>query len=224
MKIAAIQHFSMLDYPEKMSAIIFTQGCPLRCAYCHNPDLQQIKQETISFDEVINFLKSRIGLLEGVVFSGGEPLLQPDLYKAMLQIKNLGFYIGLHTSGYLYKKFCEVLPIVDWIGFDIKTSFKNYEQITGVSGSGNIAEKSFLKMLEYRDKLKFEIRTTVDTRNITFNELQEIAHFLERNSIREWILQQCILRNKNKDDVILSLPNENELKELRRIINIKVRS
>lgn len=224
MKIAAIQHFSMLDYPGKMSAIIFTQGCPLRCSYCHNAELQTISPGTIPFSDVISFLKSRVGLLEGIVFCGGEPLFQPDLYEAMVQIKKLGFAVGLHTSGYIYERFCEILPVVDWVGFDIKTTFKNYEKITGVSNSGNIAEKSFIKMLKHRSNLDFEIRTTVDSRYISFDDLLEIAHFLKDNNVKEWVLQQCVLRYEDKDDVALSLPNNAELEKLKKVINIKVRS
>lgn len=223
MNIAGIQHFSLLDYPGKMSAIIFTQGCLLRCTYCHNQTLQTISSGSISLDEVLNFLTTRVGLLEGVVFSGGEPLLQRDLYDAMVQVKNLGFNIGLHTSGAVPSQFEKVLPVVNWVGFDIKTTFNNYEQITKIPNSGELAQSSFMKLLNFRDSVNFEVRTTVDSRYIKFEDLEKIAEFLKKNNIHEWILQQCILRYSDRDDVTLQLPSNDELKRLQKIIKVKVR-
>ena len=223
MNIAGIQHFSLLDYPGKMSAIIFTQGCPFRCTYCHNQELQPVSTGNISFEKVLEFLKTRIGLLEGVVFSGGEPLLQHDLYDAMVQVKNLGFDIGLHTSGAIPSQFEKVLPVVNWVGFDIKTTFNNYEQITRIPNSGRLAQSSFMKLLNFRDSVDFEIRTTVDNRYIKFEDLEKIAEFLKENDIHEWVLQQCILRHPNMEDIYLPLLNRNELEKLQSIVNIILR-
>lgn len=223
MNIAGIQHFSLLDYPGKMSAIIFTQGCPFRCTYCHNQELQPVSAGNISFEEVLEFLGTRVGLLEGVVFSGGEPLLQYDLYDAMVQVKNLGFDIGLHTSGAIPSQFEKVLPVVNWVGFDIKTTFNNYEQITRIPNSGRLAQSSFMKLLNFRDSVDFEIRTTVDNRYIKFEDLEKIAEFLKENDIHEWVLQQCILRYSDRDDVTLQLPSDDDLARLQKIIKVKIR-
>lgn len=223
MNIAGIQHFSLLDYPGKMSAIIFTQGCPFRCTYCHNQELQPVSAGNISFEEVLEFLETRVGLLEGVVFSGGEPLLQYDLYDAMVQVKNLGFDIGLHTSGAIPSQFEKVLPVVNWVGFDIKTTFNNYEQITRIPNSSRLAQSSFMKLLNFRDSVDFEIRTTVDNRYIKFEDLEKIAEFLKENDIHEWVLQQCILRYSDRDDVTLQLPSDDELARLQKIIKVKIR-
>ena len=133
--IGGILHFSLLDYPDKISAVLFTQGCPLRCVYCHNPDFQDPSiKNNITFDDVIKFLNTRIGLLEGVVFSGGEPLLQEHLYEAMERVKDMGFLIGLHTSGVIYDNFVKILPLLDWVGFDIKQIFNKYYDVDIMKG------------------------------------------------------------------------------------------
>lgn len=244
MKIAAILHFSMLDYPGKLSAVLFTQGCPLRCVYCHNPKFQDAKLDrNIQFEQVIQFLKTRINLLEGVVFSGGEPLLQPDLYDSIIQIKELGFEIGIHTSGAIYKNFKKILPIVDWVGFDFKTTWNDYFTITQVEN--NDIKKSFIALIN--SNVKYEIRTTVDSRFITFDHLTNMAKFLSENKVKEWVLQECILRNYldrdyqdryyqdrsyqdnnylddyHLDDYHLALPSKDEIDKLSKIIKIKVR-
>ena len=221
MKVGGLQKFSTLDYPGKLSAVIFCQGCPLKCVYCHNQDLQNFATaEQISFAEVIEFLKSRVGLLDAVVFSGGEPLSQSDLQDAISEVKKLGFLIGLHTSGIVPQRFEEIISLVDWIGFDIKTVFSDYEKITQVRGSGQLAEKSFLIMLEQHSN--FEIRTTVDTRLISENDLIEIAKTLADNKISEWILQECILRDQTPVQK-LPLPDQNIIEKISKYVAVKIR-
>lgn len=223
MNIAGVQHFSLLDYPGKISAIIFTQGCPFRCTYCHNQELQSVSAGNIPFEKVLEFLKKRVGLLEGVVFSGGEPLLQPDLYDAIVSVKDLGFDIGLHTSGAVPSQLRTVLPIVNWVGFDIKTTFKNYEQITKIPNSGKLVQASFMELLKHRDSVDFEIRTTVDSRYVKFEDLLRIADCLKRNNINKWVLQQCVLRYKKQEDITLPFPDSSHIDTLRKIIDIDVR-
>ena len=100
--ISGIQKTSLLDYPDKISAIVFTQGCNFRCGYCHNPGLLQVnsKKDIYSVDVFFEFLKNRVGKLDGVVITGGEATLQKDLIPFMQEVKNLGFLIKLDTNGY----------------------------------------------------------------------------------------------------------------------------
>ena len=219
MKVAALLPFSLLDYPGKISAVIFTQGCPLRCVYCHNPDFQNFAAPgKLDFSDVIDFLKKRIGLLDGVVFSGGEPLLQSDLYDAMEEAKSMGFLIGLHTSGAIYNNFINILKLTDWIGFDFKMPFSSYDTITQVKNLE--IEKSFEALIN--SAVDYEIRTTVDSRFITRERLMEMAHFLVRHKVKEWILQECILRGER--DIHLALPSEEEIQELSKILPVSIRS
>ena len=219
--VAALLRFSLLDYPDKISAVLFTQGCPLRCVYCHNPDFQNPNVETnTSFDDVVQFLNTRIGLLEGVVFSGGEPLLQNDLYDAMKTIKDMGFLIGLHTSGCIYNNFVKVLPLLDWIGFDIKQVFNKYIEITQINNSELQVIKSFNELI--KSNIKYEIRTTVDTRYISQKDMISIAKYLQSNNVKEWTLQKCILRNE-EENINIPFLSDNDAKELEQYIKINIR-
>lgn len=219
--IGGILHFSLLDYPDKMSAVLFTQGCPLRCVYCHNPEFQDpsIKNDII-FNNVIEFLNARVGLLEAVVFSGGEPLLQKRLYEAIQKVKSMGFLVGLHTSGIIYDNFIKVLPLLDWVGFDIKQVFNKYYEITQIKNSQVQIIKSFNALIN--SNIDYEIRTTVDTRYINYEDMVSIAKYLNKNNVKEWTLQKCILRNNNENINIPFLSN-NEILELEKYIKINIR-
>ncbi len=221
LKIGAVLKFSTLDYPGKLSAVIFCQGCLNRCVYCHNPDFIPILSTSpTDFTEVLNFLKTRQGLLDAVVFSGGEPLIQAGLSDAVEQIKSLGFLTGLHTSGVNSKMLKEIIGQIDWIGFDIKTVFNKYEIITQNKISGKLAEESLDIILQ--SNIPYEVRTTVDSRYITMEDLQNIASMLNGKGIGKWVLQECILRNDNNKEK-LSLPNEDEIKLLQQFVEVEIR-
>ncbi|WP_301232749.1 radical SAM protein, partial [Turicimonas muris] len=101
LRIAGVTRFTTIDFPGFLSAVVFLKGCPWKCLYCQNPELQlkefSENEEAVSWDYLENFLKKRIGLIDGVVFSGGEPLTDPALYEAVQTAKKLGYKIGLHT-------------------------------------------------------------------------------------------------------------------------------
>lgn len=219
--IGAVLKFSTLDYPGKLSAVIFCQGCSNNCVYCHNPDFIPIKTNSaVSFEKIVDFLQTRQGLLEAVVFSGGDPLIQNDLYSAMLQIKSMGFLVGLHTSGVNPKRLREIIDITAWIGFDIKTTFEKYETITRNKISAQLAKESLDIIL--KSNIAYEIRTTVDSRYITFEDLECIAKSLKGLGIQKWVLQECILRSKEGEQK-LSLPNTDEIEQLKKYIEVEVR-
>ena len=218
--IGALLKFSTLDYPGQLSAVIFCQGCPNHCVYCHNPEFIPYKSSSlVNFNEVFDFLSSRRGLLDAVVFSGGEPLVQDGLLSAMEQVKSLGYLIGLHTSGANPRKLREVLPYTDWVGLDIKTVFNKYDTMTGRVNSGDIALASLDILLS--SNIEYEIRTTVDTRYISFDDLCSIAQMLSERSVTKWVLQECILRGDHDEHI--ALPNNDEIDKLREIIDIEIR-
>lgn len=160
MHVGGLERWSMVDWPGELVATVFCQGCSWRCPYCHNAVLRPATSETeIPEADVMTFLNKRKGLLDGVVFSGGEPLLQGDLFEVMTAVKALGYRIGLHTGGPSPERFAKVLPLVDWVGFDIKAPFDEYDRITRVPGSGAKAKESLkLLLLSAAD---YELRTTV---------------------------------------------------------------
>lgn len=161
LKVGGLTRCTTIDYPGALAAVVFCQGCPWRCAYCHNRHLlPQQGGELIKWDGIVSFLERRRGLLEAVVFSGGEPTQQPGLMDAMAAVKGLGFLIGLHTAGAFPGGLERVLPLTDWVGMDIKAPFGEYEGITGVLGSGQTARLS--AQLVRQSGVRHQFRTTLD--------------------------------------------------------------
>src|SRR5689334_15533531 len=111
LRIGGLTPLSTTDYPGQLAAVVFCQGCPWRCSYCHNPHLLSARaKHALGWDDVAAFLSRRRGLLDAVVFSGGEPLAQAALPDAMRQTKAMGYRIGLHTGGAYPPRLVAVLP------------------------------------------------------------------------------------------------------------------
>ena len=143
LRVGGLTRCSATDYPGKLAAVVYCQGCAWRCGYCHNPELQATgARDAIAWSEVLLFLRRRTGLLDAVVFSGGEPTLQRGLASAMRDAKALGYLVGLHTAGIVPRRLAEVLPLVDWVAMDVKAPFAEHARVTGVRGSGARARAS----------------------------------------------------------------------------------
>ncbi|RJO61398.1 anaerobic ribonucleoside-triphosphate reductase activating protein [candidate division WS5 bacterium] len=162
MKIAGLVKNSLIDYPGKITAIVFTQGCNFRCPYCHNPDLVDLKHKNplIPESEVFGFLNKRKGLLEAVTITGGEPTLQKDLLKFISKVKNLGYFVKLDTNGTNPDVLIKAIDknLVDYIAMDIKHSLGGYALVTGY-----YELKSIKKSIEtiMGSGVEYEFRTTV---------------------------------------------------------------
>ena len=188
MILGGIQPFTTIDYPNKLAAVFFSKGCPLRCPYCQNPSLQQVSNKSdLAWSIAEQFMKSRKGLLDAVVFSGGEPLIQYDLKEAMLYAKENGFLVGLHTSGVSLSAFERVISVVDWVGLDVKTCFDLYNERLGCSG--NIQTEQCLDLLLKLNK-DFEVRTTLDPRVISVDELMCLAKCLSNKGVKTFAIQE----------------------------------
>jgi len=143
LRVGGLTRLSACDYPGKLAAVVFCQGCAWRCGYCHNPELQASRgAREIPWHDVRAFLERRRGLLDAVVFSGGEPTLQSGLADAMREVKAMGFLVGLHTAGAVPGRLAEVLPLVDWVAMDLKGGFDAHERVTRVPGSARRARRS----------------------------------------------------------------------------------
>lgn len=191
LRVGGLTALSASDYPGELAAVVYCQGCPWRCGYCHNPHLLPAESDSgIAWDEILGFLRRRRGLLDAVVFSGGEPTAQPGLAQAMRAAKALGYRVGLHSAGIYPRRFAEVLPLADWVGFDAKAPFDAaYARITGMRASGEAALASARLLLA--SGVDCEFRTTWHARYLPPDELDRLAATLADLGVRRYVLQQC---------------------------------
>lgn len=188
LRVGGLTPLSTTDWPGMLAAVVFCQGCPWRCGYCHNPDLiPSCGENEIPWQDVLAFLRRRQGLLDGVVFSGGEPTVQAGLADAMREVRALGFKIGLHTGGMVSKRLADVLPLVDWVGMDVKAPFADYPRITGVAGSGGRALEGLQHVIE--SGVAHEIRTTVHPALLSDADLVWLGHDLAARGVRNYVIQ-----------------------------------
>jgi pyruvate formate lyase activating enzyme len=195
LKIAGFVPLSTVDKPGDLTATVFTRGCTWRCSYCHNPHL--LDGEAADADEtgswnwerIMAFLDTRRGLLDGVAFSGGEPTIHAGLADAMREVRHAGFVAYLHTGGPLPTALGQVLPLLAWVGFDVKAPFNEYERVTGVEGSGAPARESLRLLI--KSGVPFEVRTTVHSDQLDLPALERLADDLASEGIGAWVLQTC---------------------------------
>ena len=214
MKIGGLQKFSLLDYPEHLSAIIFTKGCNFRCQYCYNPmlvwpegaskpknidssengnhkfsdeEIEEVNSE-ISENDLFDFLNKRVGKLEGIVITGGEPTLHPDLPEFIDKIRDLGFKIKLDTNGTnpeMIKKLI-VNKQINYIAMDLKGTEESYSEVTGVPVNLENIKKSITIIME--SNLPYEFRTTVVPELVKLEDISLMGEMIK--GADKWFLQQ----------------------------------
>lgn len=190
LRVGGFIPLSTVDYPGALAAVVFCQGCSWRCRYCHNPKLlPSVGSEEIAWADIINFLKRRQGLLDAVVFSGGEPTLQNFLHNAIDQVKNLQYKIGLHTAGSVPERLNKILPLINWVGFDIKAPEHSHHNITSVSNSGAVAWESINLIIN--SSVDYEIRITLHPSLISPSELNDTLIRLKKLGAKKIIVQKC---------------------------------
>ncbi len=188
LRIGGLQPLTTLDYPDHLACVLFCQGCAWRCRYCHNPELIRSSGPTDwDWDRVLNFLRQRQGLLQAVVFSGGEATLQPALPSAMRRVRELGFKVGLHSAGIKPASFDRALAQCDWVGFDVKALEEEVALITGVSASGQANWRSLELLLE--SGVAYECRTTVHWNLSDCRRLQRLGERLAALGVRRFAVQ-----------------------------------
>lgn len=178
MLIYGLQKLSLLDYPGKLAATIFTGGCNLRCPFCHNASLvtRSSECERISEDEVLSFLEKRKGLLDGVCITGGEPLLQDDLADFIIKVREMGFLIKLDTNGALPEKLDSLIrrSLVDYVAMDIKNSFEKYPLTVGIPDFDPTPVFESAKIL-MQGAIPYEFRTTLVRAFHTDEDIEKIG-------------------------------------------------
>ncbi len=189
MQIGGVQKTSLLDFPDKISAIVFTQGCNFRCGYCHNPELIVLKNEPAwTMPAFFDYLNTRKGKLDGVVITGGEPCLQADLKDFITEIKKLGFAVKLDTNGTFPDKLQGLLPYLDYIAMDIKAPLDKYSTITNT----NINTDKILESINIikNSGVDYEFRTTVVKSQLSFEDFKEIGKLIK--GARRYYLQKFV--------------------------------
>lgn len=180
MKLCGLQKTTLLDYPGHVAATVFLGGCNFLCPFCHNSQL--IKREvtpSFSEDEIMDFLKKRKGILEGVCITGGEPTLNGDLEAFIEKIKNLGYLVKLDTNGYQPKVLKKLVlqGLLDYVAMDIKAGKSNYPKASGIAGIRmNQVEESAAFLMEKH--VPFEFRTTVVKGIHSQEDFDEIGQWL----------------------------------------------
>lgn len=174
--VAGVVPLSTVDFPDRLALVVFTQGCPWHCGYCHNAGLRTLSQPASwwSWQRVCELLDERRGFLEAVVFSGGEPTLHRGLETALRTARSKGFLTGLHTAGMFPERLPQLLQWLDWVGLDIKAPLdERYIQLTGDGQSVAKVLASLVLLQSWR--VPFQLRTTVGPGALSqpdFNELR----------------------------------------------------
>lgn len=184
MLISGVQKFTLLDFPERTACIVFTPGCNFRCGYCHNPEfvlpekIKELKSNMIPETAVFNFLRQRKNLLDGVVITGGEPTIMPDLGDFIKKVKMLGFLVKLDTNGNKPEILEDLInkAMLDYIAMDVKTSFDHYENFAGEMIKLEDIKKS-IKLIK-NSRMDYEFRTTLVKEIHTQEVLKQMAQML----------------------------------------------
>ncbi len=196
--IAGFEPFSACDWPGKLAAVVFLQGCPWRCGYCHNFDIIDPKKPgVVAWEYVIEALESRRGLLDGVVFSGGEPTRQQAIVQAAQQVKDLGFDVGLHTGGAYPHRIEQLLPYLDWVGLDIKATPQKYAAVTGVPGDGSVALESLRTLIAAG--IEVQVRTTLDPLVLDEDDILEIRERVYAMGVTDYVVQRVRTEGTNPE-------------------------
>ncbi len=173
MKISGVEKLSLVDYPGRMCATLFTSGCNLRCPYCHNSGLVFNKYDAIDNEEIFEFLEMRKGMLDAVCISGGEPTLQKDLVDFITRLKVMGYKVKLDTNGTnpLIVTYLIGFKMIDYIAMDIKNCWDKYPETTDSNVCVPDVQQSFLAIIG--NDVNYEFRTTL------------ISEFHDEESIRK---------------------------------------
>ena len=225
MEFVGIDKFSLLDYDEKVSVVLFSPACNFRCPFCHNGESVLNANTPIPFDEILEFLKSRVGLIDAVVFTGGEPTIMPELVDRIRQVKDLGFLTKLDTNGTNPGIVEELLNegLLDYVAMDIKNSESRYAETAGCPGIRMENIKKTIEILE-NSGLNYEFRTTLVKEFHDEQSVREMANlvkgakalylqkFVDREGVIQKDLHDISIEEANKFREILSKVVPTELR------------
>jgi pyruvate formate lyase activating enzyme len=180
MRIGGLQKLSLVDFPERVSAVIFTTGCVFRCGFCYNKELvTQPFAPRIAEEDVFAFLKKRRGLLDGVVVTGGEPTLHADLSEFLQNIRALGYAVKLDTNGFFPERLSPLLKnkLVDYVAMDIKAPLQRYSEVVNMPVPAKRIQKSICAIME--SGVPYEFRSTVVEGAHTVDDIEGMARLIQ---------------------------------------------
>jgi pyruvate formate lyase activating enzyme len=210
------QKFSLLDFPGRSSAILFTQGCPFRCPFCHNPELINPAQgmfAPVTEEEILDFLGTRQGKLDGVVITGGEPTLHRDLPDFIRRLKEMNFAVKLDTNGSNPEILERIIrnDLVDYIAMDYKSPLERYARHTNSSIDTDHIRASVVLIRE--SGVDHEFRTTVVKEQLSPEDILQIGR--ELNGVKKYILQKFLpTKTLDPDFMNMTTYTDEEFEEL----------
>jgi pyruvate formate lyase activating enzyme len=216
MHLAGLQKTTLVDFPGTVACTIFTQGCPFRCHFCHNPELVLPDQfgHLISNEDFIDFLMSRLGKLEGVCITGGEPLINPDIEQFISHIKALGFKVKLDTNGFYPKRLASIIKSgdIDYIAMDIKAPISKYESVAKIKNQNAKSKIMESIKLIMQSGIDYEFRTTVAKPLLCASDIEKIAKMIK--GAKRYVLQNYQKSKQINENMKLKPFSNRELKEL----------
>ena len=219
MKISGMEKLTLLDYPDKLACIIFTTGCNFRCPFCQNSELLKITHDEglINEEDIFDYLNKRKNILDGVVISGGEPTLQPNLIKFIEKVKSLGFGVKLDTNGFEPIILENLLDrkLIDYVAMDVKNSLEKYCISTGIN---NIKTTNILKSINIlkNSDIDYEFRTTIVKEHHTIDDIRAIMEIIGKDN--KYYIQNFV-NSENVIDKSLHGFTELELKCMLKELN-----
>ncbi|MBE7016603.1 MAG: anaerobic ribonucleoside-triphosphate reductase activating protein [Ruminococcaceae bacterium] len=193
MKICGLQKLTALDFPGRIACTVFTPGCNFRCGFCHNAALVTAGEmpEDIDLEEIFSYLRKRRGILDGVVLTGGEPLMQDGLSDFLREVKAMGYLAKLDTNGSFPEKLEELLNenLVDYVAMDIKNSPEKYTKSCGVKLlDWSKIEKSIELIIKCAPD--YEFRTTAVAQLHSDEDFRAMGGLIK--GARNWYIQKFV--------------------------------
>jgi pyruvate formate lyase activating enzyme len=219
MRIGGFQKISLIDYPRKISSVIFTCGCNFRCPYCHNPELvmPEIFPEPVNEKDIFLFLKEKKEKVDGVVITGGEPTIHPDLPRFMRGIKKMGYLIKLDTNGSNPEMLDRIIKygLVDYIAMDIKAPLTKYSKITQTNVDIEKIARSI--QLIFESGIEYEFRTTVVKELLNIEDILDIGSMIRGAKL--YVLQRFIPSKTLKPSFLSKTTfSQEEFKNLKKML------
>lgn len=221
MRISGLNKLTLLDYPNLVACIIFTQGCNFRCPFCQNSSLISNDEPLLEEADVLTYLEERKHILDGVVISGGEPTIQPDLKAFIRKVKVLGLKVKLDTNGFRYDVLKDLIDnnLLDYVAMDIKNSLDKYDPIAGTTKVNIDNIKKSIKLLQ-TSKVDHEFRTTIMKE---YHQIEDLKKIIELIGDDRYFIQNFRDSDMVLDHTLHSFSNEelqmiaNEFKDYKQV-------